>query len=150
MSALFLPSSDTLSLREYLKDIAPDTQLSWLQIEADTGITMNTTGKQRFRSACKSEKIEYSSLCKYGVVIAGPQSGATIITGKAHAAKRSIERCHKSYHIIAEHHIAAMSELDQRKVVMIGSVFAAMHQASTRIKQISKNEEIKPFIPAIS
>lgn len=146
----FLPSPETLKIREIIKDIAPDTVLTWKDLQAMTGIEMDTKGRNLVRLACKSEAIEYSSLHRIGIVLSGPNTGANIVYSRVHAAKRAIQRSHKSYHNIAEKHLADMPEEDQKRVVMIGAVFAAMEQASNRIKLNKPKQEITAFIPTLT
>lgn len=133
----FTPSADILVLREYLKEHAkPDQTLTYSQICGATGIDMDKTGKHHLRAACKAEKIEYTPLVGEGIVIAGPITGCKIVETRIHGAKRAIKRSARSHAIISAKHLAEMTQDDQKRVVFVGAVFAAMTAASESLKQM--------------
>jgi hypothetical protein len=147
----FTPSADILTLREYIKTAKPDQTLTYSQIAGDTGISMDKTGKNHLRAACKTEKIEYTPLVGEGIVIAGPVTGCKIVETRIHGAKRAIKRSARSHAIISAKHLANMSQDDQKKVVFVGAVFAAMTAASESLKQLQPAQApvaIAPVLPA--
>ena len=57
-------SQETLSIQKYLEDQKVGTELSYANIQHETGVKMDNKGKNKLRTALKRAKIEYSTIPK--------------------------------------------------------------------------------------
>lgn len=133
-------SEEGLKLREYMSVQSPGSFITYLQIQDESGVLMDSRGKNLVRSALTSQKIEYTCLRGKGIELAGVETAVGIMNQKFVRVSNTIKKAAKTQKNIQEKFYDDLSEQDKRKVLLAGTVFAMMHaMAKDNSKSLVKN-----------
>jgi hypothetical protein len=144
---MFKISAEVKRLKEFLEAAAehrPGQQISYLEIEETTGVTMNLKGKGYLRNAAQYVGVEYSAIPKYGIEIAGADNGLSIIGGRLARIDSATRRAEKATKNISQRYIANMSDDDRRSVLFLGSVFGAIRASADSYKLLAASRKPIP------
>jgi len=129
-------SDNTLKLQSIMENFHPGDELSFNNIEHDSGVKMNERGKQYLRTACKRAKIEYSSIRGVGIKLADPRTTMQILSHRLIKVDNSVKRADKSHKNLQEKFFSQLTIKEQKDRLYIGSVFGAIRAASNNAKLI--------------
>ena len=144
---MFAISEEVQKLKEFLETAAkerPDTNVSYLEIEEATGVTMDTKGKERLRRAATYTGVEYDTVYDYGITIAGPNSGINIIGGRLARIDSATRRAEKATNNISKRYFNHMNDNDRRAVLFLGSVFGAIRANAESYKLLAATKKPVP------
>lgn len=143
-------TEQTAKLKEFLNAAAverPGDKISYDEITDATGIDMDTKGKAYLRAAAKYAQVEYSTIPKYGIEIAGPDNSSDIMGGRLQRIDAATRRAETAAKNISVRYLEDMSDQDQKNINMLVSVFGAIRASADqykRIQQAKKRLEIRP------
>ena len=134
-------------LKEFLESAAINRagqKISYDEITDSTGIEMNQKGKGYLRNAAKYCGVEYSSIPKYGIEIAGPENSTDIMGGRLVRIDRATRRAETASKNISNRYLSEMSEDDRKSIIMIASVLGAVRAAADQYKRTIKYRKALP------
>jgi hypothetical protein len=141
---LFETSAETLKLRAFLAAQPPGARISYSEIEATTGVPMNSSGRGKLRRAAIREKLPYDSVISWGIEMAAAENGVRIVGGRLERIRRATVRTEKTHQIIQQRFLEQMNPQDHAACLYIGVVFASMNAAAEKIKMLySKRSQRK-------
>lgn len=141
---MFKITEEVTLLKEFLEKAAqerPDQQISYLEIEHATGISMDKKGKGYLRNAARYSGVEYSAIPKYGIEIAGPTNGNQIIGGRLARIDAATRRAETATKNISRRYRKDMTQDDQRTVIMLGSIFGAIRASAESYKRLAHTRQ---------
>ena len=136
-------SEEVLKLQEYLENLAPGKRVSYANIAYESGINMDTTGKQRLIRAAHRAGIEYLSIRGYGIEIVSPDTSIEAVSKRTIKIDSAVKKAEKTTEHIIQQHFDNMDECDQRKVLYLGSVFGAIRGVANSARLMNKFNEPK-------
>lgn len=149
---MFKITEEVTKLKEFLETAAaerPDTQISYLEIEDATGITMDLKGKGYLRNAAKYCGVEYSAVPKYGIEIAGPNNGTQIIGGRLARIDAATRRAETATKNISKRYLHDMDDESQKTIIFLGSVFGAIRASAEGYKRLAMSRKESPVLANI-
>lgn len=129
-------SEDTLKLQAYLEKQKNGAELSYMRIEHDTGVVMDSRGKGYLRTALRRAKLESSTERNVGIVLADSKNAMGIIVNKLQKIDRTVKRGEKTHKNIQEQFFHSLTPEKQREILYIGAVFGAIRVAAENGKVI--------------
>ena len=147
---MFAISEEVQKLKEFLETAAkerPDTNVSYLEIEEATGVTMNAKGKERLRRAATYTGVEYDTVYDYGITVAGPNTGLNIIGGRLARIDSATRRAEKATKNISKRYFHNMNDGDKKTVLFLGSLFGAIRASADSYKLLAS---IKKPVPQLT
>ena len=147
--ARFETSEDLLKLSSYIQEKRPGTELSFMKVQDETGITMDHDGRSKLRRACQREKIEYLSIRGYGIKLTDPTTGMEAVSKRVVRIDNAVRRGERTTRNIKNNFINEMSEEDKKRLIYTGAIFGAIRAAASDSKYIynTKPKEIKESKP---
>jgi hypothetical protein len=140
-------NQDTLKLQNHIEPKAAGTVLGYDDIQRETGIRMDTTGKARLRQALKRSRREYSCIRGYGIRLAASADVMPILSTRITRIDSAVKRADRTQKILQEQFFSSLSEHEQRKILFAGAVFGAIRIAAEQGKQIQgKGSTDKPTV----
>ena len=128
-------SDETLAIRDFIETAPLGATIPYLTIESQTGVKMNTQGKQKLRSACNSLHIEYTCIRGDGIVLMSPENADQMVSHRLIRIDNAVRRGEKTTNR-AMKHINEMPEETRRKTLFAASVFGAIRASA----QLAKKE----------
>jgi hypothetical protein len=113
-------------LKTYFAEQADGEDLSWLRIEADTGIKMNALGRDLVRNALKKLRRPYEAVRGEGVRLSSPDNTMTIMKGRFARIDNSVRRADRTRHQLSERHLEQLSAVDKQKMLTLAGFFGAV------------------------
>ena len=132
-------SEDTLILTDWLKNAAPDQDYAFLEITQATGIAMDRKGKDTLRRASRRASVEYSAIKGFGIRLAGPRTGLSVVAHHGQRIKNTVRRGERAFHNVSTHR-DGMQEGDRRLMDMMGAGFAAINVATEQARKMFSQE----------
>ena len=140
MSKIFEPTPEREILESYILTRPPGDRLSWMRIETDTGVVMDSRNKEKLRAAMVKHAIEYLPVPNYGIEIAGGHTGTEVVGRRLVRIDNSVKRGERSTMNILQRFRNDMPDDDRRVVEHTAGVFGAIRVYALNAK--------KAFIPA--
>lgn len=128
-------------LKEYLNAAAqmrPGEKISYDEIADATGVEMNTKGKTYLRNAAKYAGVEYSTIPKYGIEIAGPDNSTAIMGGRLQRIDSATRRAETAATNISARYLNQMDEPERKNITMLVSIFGAIRANADQYKRQQK------------
>ena len=132
-------SKDSIKLYNYFRGLSPGTELSYCQIENDTGIKMDEIGKNHMRTALNKAKIEYDLIWGYGIVLAQPDNVIKILNTKLIKIDNAVKKADKTNKNLGVFY-SELPPHEQKQVLMVGAVFGAIRVAADNGKRLYKHK----------
>jgi len=124
-------------LREYLSTVADGEELSWVRIEDDTSIKMDTIGRSMVRRALSKMKRPYEALRGTGVRLSSADSALPIMKGRFGRIDNAVRRADRTRNHLADRHTEQMNARDRDKMTTLAGFFGAVRafaaEASTKL-----------------
>lgn len=139
---MFQPSKELAVLKGLLNETPLGSHLTYANIEAKTGIKMNTRGKSILRSAFRSLKIEYACDVGVGVEIESDKNTMVRVTGRMKRVSGSIRRADKTTTRAVERYSEALPKDDRDRLFAVASVFGAMRAMARGLAGIYKTPKL--------
>jgi len=125
-------------LTEYFNAQPDGEELTWLRIEADTGVKMAKHGRSLARRALRNRP--YESICGQGIRLSSAESALSIAHGRLVRIDQSVRRADKVQQELQTRHLNEMKVGEQQRLLMLASFFGA-------IRTVAKNATSKVFSP---
>jgi hypothetical protein len=109
-------SKEYLTLVAFLKNQPNGAELMWLEIEEKTGVTMDSSGKAKFRAAIKSCKRRYDVIAGIGVELDSPENTKSIADRSIRGIMSSIHRSRDTFDILANRHVDKLPPDEQQEL----------------------------------
>lgn len=140
---------DTKILQTYLEKQKEGKELSFLKIEYDTKIRMDTEGKAHLRSALYRANIEYISIYGTGIKLVAPETSVECISQRFSKIDNAVRRGSRTNNNIIDQFIDKVNEDDRGTILLAGSVPGAMRASAKnyRIRASKNRPNQKPSIP---
>lgn len=123
------------TLKEYFEAQPDGDELSWMRIEADTGIAMDLRGKGLARTALKKLRRPYEALRGQGLRLSSPESAIVIMGGKFGRIDNAVRRADRTRACLQDRHLAQMNQRDQSKMLTLAGFFGAVRAFATEAGQ---------------
>lgn len=122
----------------WLSDIPDGTMLSWLEIEQQTGISMDPKGPGRslVRDAMNRAKRPYHSVYGSGVRLADSMSAISVIRAGDGKVFRAVKRSHKRSVIVVSR-FEDMPESDRHEAMQRDALRGAMLASSKALRALT-------------
>lgn len=142
-------SEEVTRLKEFLETAAQHRagqRISYDEIADATNVTMDTKGKGYLRNAAKYSGVEFSTVPKYGIEIAGPDNSADIMGGRLSRIDSATRRAETAAKNISVRYLEEMNDQDRKSMTMLVSVFGAIRANADQYKRIkrAKQKMIQP------
>jgi hypothetical protein len=123
-------NEQSLRLAEFLRGLEPGANLSYLQIENETGVKMDMQGKGYLRRCLKRLKLEYSCRSGYGVQLANAETVMPILSTRICQIDHAVKRGNRTQKLLQEQFYDLLTAEDQRAVLLAGAVFGLFRLAA--------------------
>lgn len=140
-------SAETVRLQEYLKTRSPGEIITYSSIEKETGIRMDTKGRNHLRKAAKREKIEYACHYGNGIELADGKNGYQIVRGRLIKVNRTLKRSEKTHRNIQGQFLDKMTQRDKDAMLFLGGVFGAIRLAAENGRALFSNKSTYDKLP---
>jgi len=136
-------SEKTLKLQAYISECKEGDELAFMKIVHDTGVRMDSKGKQYLRTAFKRAKLIYSSLRGYGVKVAESSDTMPILVNRLSKIDKAVKRADKTQKTLQAQFFESLTPYEQKEILYIGAVFGAIRVAAENGKLVyRKSNEI--------
>ena len=115
---------------------APGYLLDFRVIEQETGVPMDSRGKQMLRRAIMRTKLEYLAKRNIGCQLADSDTVMEILGHRVMAIDSRVIRADTSERLLQEQFFHSLSVEEQKGILFLGSVFGAIRLAAEQAKQI--------------
>ena len=136
-------SKETLQIEAYIKTLNPGEKVFYEIIAKETGVPMDLRGKQFMRSALNRLKIEYSCIHGQGIELASHINATGLIAHKVIKIDKAVKRAGKTTNRITHQFYDQLSEIDQKQVNYVASIFGAISQYSKNARLLFRKEPKK-------
>jgi hypothetical protein len=125
-------SKEYLALVAFLKNQPNGAELMWLEIEEKTGVSMDASGKSKFRAAVKSCKRRYDVIAGIGVELDSPENTKSIADRSVRGIMSSIHRSRDTFDILASRHVEKLPPDEQQELRRRQAMSAAIDSTVNR------------------
>ncbi len=141
MKSLPAISADMQALKKYI-EVLPDGKIvSFEAVASDTGIKMDTKGKQFLRAALSSLHREYASITGWGIELSSPANAVSLVNHRLIKIDNAVRRGEKTANRCM-HFLDAMDDKDSKQLLFVASVFGAIRASASLAKsQYRTNKE---------
>ncbi len=147
-------SEEYMRLLAYVVDQPAGVLLDYLDVQRQTGVTMDVRGKSMLRRAILRSKKEYSVVPNVGYKLADSDICMGILTFRLCRIDNTVKRAGRAQRIIQREFLESLSEDEKKGVLFIGSVFGAIRVAADKGKRLYSQpikligqEASQPIIP---
>ena len=133
-------SKESIILTDFLKTQKAGSDLSYVAIEHDTGVTMDNKGKQLLRGALKRLHLEASCRHGYGIVLADPSLVMPILSNKISRIDKAVKRGDRAHRNLQEQFFASLNPEEQKQILFAGAVFGAIRLAAEQGRMIYRKQ----------
>lgn len=123
-------SKESVLLENFLGKQNPGAELSFLAIEAGSGVRMDADGKNCLRRALHRLRIEYTAIRGYGVTLANSSLVMPILTNRLTRIDSAVKRGDRTQKNLEEQFFKSLSDEQQKSVLFAGAIFGAIRLAS--------------------
>jgi hypothetical protein len=125
------------AIAAFLEPLPDGDEVSWLRLEAETGISMEVEGRGRdyARVALKRIRRAKEVIPGVGFRLSAPSTALAIVGrqfGRINGAVRKAEETNK---MLADRHLEQMSPPEQRQMLLVSGFFGAVRVAATQYRQ---------------
>jgi len=115
-------------LARYLEAQKDGDELTFVQIEQETGITMGvrTAGRDLLRRALRKVARPYEAIRATGIRLSAPTTAMTVLRGRVVRIDGAVRVAARTQRQLQERHLEQMSSDDQRKMLMAAGFFGAI------------------------
>lgn len=136
-------SKETLAIEAYLKTLNPGAAVSYHTITKETGVPMDTKGKQYMRTAMNRLKLEYTCIRGVGIELCSPVNATGIIATKVIRIDKAVRRAGKTTKRVTSQFYDQLSESDKQHVNVVASIFGALQGYSRNARLLFQKERPK-------
>lgn len=143
-------SEEYLIILNYVKCTKPGETLSYVKIETDTGVVMNTAGKAKLQRALDAEKIEVITHKGYGVEIVDAKTALDATTIRMKRVGNSVSRGKRTTSTLLEKFSSQMTRDELTNIQLADSALGAMQansENSAFLKSLRDKKKFRPTEP---
>ena len=111
---------------EFLTSLPDGEEVSWLRIESDTSVRMDSAGKALVRQALKRIKRPYAPVRGQGLQLSGPSNALTIMHGGFVRIDNAVRSADKTRAQLSTRHLEQLTPPDQQRMLMLAGFFGAV------------------------
>lgn len=135
-SRQFEPSEEMLKIKTVLESAPIGSYIAYSDLEAKTGVRMDTRGKSLMRSACRSLKISYRCARGDGIELEGPENAMGIVTSNMKRVDNGIKKTTKVSTRLQLRHASEMKDEDRNRLTAAVSLFGAIRAMASGLSKI--------------
>jgi hypothetical protein len=128
---------DLVKLFEYVLEQPLGTELSFLQIEHDTGVVMDSAGKGLIRRAVKEAEMRYKPARGKGIWLLSPVNATDIVTSKAKRMRRAAIEVRDTITVIHKRVYHLLPKQEQQLMELRENLVNAMLSQENQIRVYS-------------
>jgi hypothetical protein len=113
-------------LADYLVGLPDGEEVSWLRVEADTGVKMDTLGRGAVRRALARLKRPYEAVRGSAIRLSSPATALAIMHDKFKRIDGAVVVAGREHRHIVDRHLAQMTNDEQKRIIMLGAFFGAV------------------------
>ncbi len=113
-------------LADFFSGLPDGEEVSWLRIEADTGIKMDWKGRGLARRALGKLKRPYAALRGEGLRLSSPENATEIMNGRFIRIDGAVKRADKTREHIVHRHFEKMPAQEQQRMLVLAGFFGAV------------------------
>lgn len=115
-------------LAQFFADRGDGEEISWMRIEAETGIPMRSrdVGRQLARLALRRIRRPYETLRGVGVRLSAPDNSITIVRGRFCRIDGAVRAADRTQKELSRRHLEQMSPQDQQRMIVSAGFFGAI------------------------
>lgn len=140
-------SNETLRIEEFLKTLHNGQQVSYSEIEKQSGVKMNARGRGFMRTALKRLNLEFTTIHGEGIELGSPDNAMRIISTRIVRIDNSVRRAEKTVKNVHDKFYDSLNDIEKKNVMYLGAVFGAIRQHSNSAKAFFKKEHPKVINP---
>jgi len=140
-------SSTVQELMVFLDNVPPGATVLFEQIEQETGITMNQSGREKLRQALHSLERPYQPIHGKGIELLGVQNGLEIVHGKMNVVQKSIANAKRIHRLVDDQVGPALKPHERRSLGIVATALTAMELAGQEMRQKIKSNQGVPLLP---
>jgi len=135
-------SSNTLKIQDFLQRKKPGTEISYMDIQDSTGVTMDNRGKGYMRTALKRARLEYAPIIGYGIVLADSNTTMPLVIRKLNKIDKAVKRADRTHKNLQARFLESLTLQEQKQLLFVGAAFGAIRVAAENGRMIysSKNK----------
>ena len=137
-------SEEVTRLKEFLENAAiyrAGQIISYDEITDATDVPMNVKGKGYLRNAARYCGVEFSTIPKQGIEIAGPDNSAEIMGGRLARIDSATRRSETAAKNISARYLEDMSDHDKSSITMLVSILGAIRASTDQYKRVRKAKQ---------
>lgn len=131
---------DTLKLEQYVSQHEHGAVMGWVQVEHETGVRMDFTGKQRLRQAVKNQDREYEAIRAYGIRLADKHSVMPILSTCFKRIGKAVKRTARAHKNLERDFYDALPKEDQQRMRQTAAYLGAIRQTVEQGRQVHKRQ----------
>lgn len=142
-----LPSNEAKAkaieaLSAYLEPLPDGEEVSWLRLEAETGVSMDVAGKGRdyARVALRRIRRAREVIPGVGFRLSEPSTALSIIGRQFSRINGAVRKAEETNKVLSDRHLEQMSSTEQRQMIMTSGFFGAVRAAAAQYRQFSKGK----------
>lgn len=149
-------SEETLKIQAFLEQQEHGAVFTYTEIESNTGVPMDVSGKAKLRTALKRARREYSAIKGTGIRLASADTALSLVSNRLVSINNATKRGDKTTKLLHEQFFASLNAQEQRQILFAGAVFGAIRVAAENGKLLYKknkelaNDVIQIPVPKIS
>jgi hypothetical protein len=113
-------------LVEYIQCANDGEELTWLRIEADTSIKMDSAGRRLISRACQKARRPYENIRGIGVRMSSAESTMPIVQSRFVRIDNAVRRADRDRRQLADRHFEQLNSSDKSKMLMLAGFFGAV------------------------
>jgi hypothetical protein len=135
-------TEEGLKLQVFIEGLEHGREISFLDIEKETGVRMDGNGRGCLRRALKRARREYSAMTGWGLRLADASGVMPILSTRIRRIDSSVKRADQSQKLLQEQFFESLSVEDQKRILFAGAVFGAIRVAAEQGRMIYKKEKV--------
>lgn len=124
-------SDETLRLQALVSGLSPGDQISYVDIQKRSGVSMDGDGKGKLRVAVKRAGLISSCVRGWGIQMASAKSVMPILSQKVRGIDRAVRRADRTHSSLQEQFFASLTPEEQKNVLFCGAIFGAIRVAAS-------------------
>lgn len=135
-------TEEGLRLQVFIEGLEVGREVSFLEVEKETGVRMDGKGRGSLRRALHRARREYSPMLGWGLRLADGAGVMPILSSRIRRIDGSVKRADKSQKLLQEQFFESLSLDDQKRILFAGAVFGAIRVAAEQGKTIYRKGKV--------
>ena len=127
-------NADVARLALFFAGLPDGEEVSWVRTEYETGIKMDTKGRNLARRGLARAKRPYLTLRGVGVRLSAPETALEIMGGQFVRIDNGVRRAERTRDILAARHLEQMGVRAKERTLMLGAFFGTIRVFAAEAK----------------